>query len=147
MRDWGRCSKYSLHICAFVWFWHFWLVRWCLEEYLKWVYVSLAKYNHPPRSSWFCFSNVFSCCLDVPLKMINCMHRIHALQEKKRCGIPAPPLPPTPAPSFGRNILLKVCSLKVFGCLAKSLSRMQRNSFLSCSINVKIGGRQLLRGR
>lgn len=27
------------------------------------------------------------------------MHGIHALQEKKRCGIPTPPLPPTPHPS------------------------------------------------
>lgn len=79
------------------------------------------------------------CCLDVPLKMINQMNHIHTLQEKKRWGVFFP--------SVGRNIILKVCSLKVFGCLAKILSRMQRNSVLSCSINVNVGGRQLLGSR
>lgn len=151
VKDWGRCSKYSLRICAFVWVLTF-LTGLVMSGSVFEVSLCLSRQVQSPTQEFLIlfFQCIFLCycCLDIPLKMIDYMHYIHALQEKKRCGIPRPSsTAPPPAPSFGRNVLLKVCSLKVFGCLAKSLSRMQRDSFLSCSINVKIGARHLLGGR
>lgn len=61
--------------------------------------------------------------------MINYMYHSHTLKEKKSFF----------PPSVGRNIIFKVSFLNVYGCLAKRLSRMQRNPIISCSINVNMG--------
>jgi len=147
VRDLGRCSKYCLYVCLWIgfdvlqWF-NYVLKKSIWNEFLKWVFTSPAKYNHPPRSFWFCFSSVFSCVTAAwacPLKWL-LMWPISTLCRRRKGG-------GFSSPSVDRNTVLKVCSLKVFGCLAKSLWRMQRNSVLSYSINVIIGGSQLLGSR
>lgn len=62
--------------------------------------------------------------------MINYMYHSHTVEEKKRVFF---------SPSFGRNVIFKVCCLKAYECLAKSFSRVQRNPVLSYSVNVNMG--------